>query len=665
MISNEVFDSILAKYHFEDWQGVVASAADLQIGEISDQQVLYAIAHSYCLLGFPELGIPAFARCLELVPHDYDLRLHVVRVLLDLKEWLLATELLNAVDWPSDYLDRVLIDQARCQAHIGNPSAAELQLIRLQGVNGVDLFELGVALAEVNLRIGNIERVEVCLRRLNDLSPGTEEHALLQLDLLSVQWVHYDVKPIIQRWLGDFHANPRVVDRCGQVFKRFCRFDDAYSTYKHAFQVFPFQGKPAENFLRLLVDMSRLDELRSSIALDPLITPPVDLGLLEAECLLNCDKDADAADLLRELPESLVSLHLLGNLSKRKGDYEAALRCRQKIYAAEPLSPDCQFEYAEALLSLKRWREAWSLYESRFHRKDRAHISPAGIHPLNSSLSPSGRNVLVFGEQGLGDTVMMASMLPDLLNDAATCSVFVQPRLQQWFAQSFPSANVFSRIEAHSYEEMDSCYGIGSLGQFYRSSSDQFPGSPYLQITDQDVLDAWHLKLHSLGAGLKIGVAWRGGRGVAAKRRSLDLVDFLPFVDVAQDAVWVNLQYPHSDSQEELQNVKAEHGWTIHQFEGIAQDMYQTAALTQSLDLVITVQQTALHVAGAVGVKAFVLLPVGPEWRYGFSGYSMPWYNSVELFRQDRPGDWDKPIAEVKERLAAFSEAGNGHNGLD
>ena len=411
-------------------------------------------------------------------------------------------------------------------------------------------------MTEVNLKIGNIQRAECCLERLNDLSPGSEEHALLQLDLLSAQWVHYDVNPIIQGWLRDFHRNPRVVDRCCQVLRRFGKFDDAYSAYKNAFQIFSFQGRPAENFLQLLVEMSRLDELRSAIASGPLITPPIDLGLLEVECLLNCDMDGDAAHLLRGLPESQVSLHLLANLSKRQGDWKSALSYMQKIYTSEPWSPECQFGYAEALLLSMCWRDAWPLYESRFHRKNSIHVSPAGINPLNATLLPSKRNVLVFGEQGLGDTVMMASMLPDLLNDAASCSVFVQPRLQQWFAQAFPSATVFSRIEAHSYEGMDSCYGIGSLGQFYRNSSDEFPGSPYLQISDQAVVDAWQLTLQSLGAGLKIGVAWRGGRGVAAKRRSLDLVNLLSLVDVARDAVWVNLQYPHSDSQAELQEVK-------------------------------------------------------------------------------------------------------------
>ena len=663
-MAENLLSTIRPFYDRGDWQGVVNTIDISAIDGINDPIALLLIAQSYQFLGLPELGVPAYAKCLDLSPADLLLRLTVVEVLLSLQEWGLANELLAIDDWPSDCLPQVLIARARCQAQLDSAQNAELQLLELQDYEGIDFFWLGVALTEVNLKLGNIPLAESCLERLNDLRPDTEEHALLQLDLLTVQWVQDDITPILKKITAAFSGNRRVVARVCQVYIRFSKYNDAYADYKDAFKRFSFEGRLAEGFLQLLVSMSRLDELRESISQDPLVIPPIDLRLLEAECLLNCNRDDEAIRLLAELPESQVSLYLLAETQSRQGDCLSALECYRRLYLSDPSSPDCQFNYASALLSSFSWSEAWPLYESRFHRKSSVHVAPAGIRPLNQSISPRNRKILVFGEQGLGDTVMMASMLQQAIDEAASCSVFVQPRLEKWFAEAFPRASVMSRIDAAKFEAMDSCYGIGSLGQFYRNSSDQFPGNPYLQISDQAVLDAWRLKLQSLGPGLKIGVAWRGGRGVAAKRRSLDLVELLPLLDVAQDAVWVSLQYSHSDSQAELQYVKSDHDWTIHQFEGIAQDMYQTAALTQVLDLVITVQQTALHVAGAVGAKALVLLPLAPEWRYGASGSSMPWYSSVELFRQDQAGDWNRPITEVKQRLAALTEARHGHNGV-
>ena len=85
-------------------------------------------------------------------------------------------------------------------------------------------------------------------------------------------------------------------------------------------------------------------------------------------------------------------------------------------------------------------------------------------------------------------------------------------------------------------------------------------------------------------------------------------------------------------------------------------------SLTQALDLVITVQQTALHIAGAIGTEAWVMVPVAPEWRYGTAGSSMPWYSSVELFRQASLGDWSGPIQAVQSRLVDWLAAPASQN---
>ena len=113
---------------------------------------------------------------------------------------------------------------------------------------------------------------------------------------------------------------------------------------------------------------------------------------------------------------------------------------------------------------------------------------------------------------------------------------------------------------------------------------------------------------------------------------------------------------------QELEQLQQAHGVSIHHFDGITEDLLQTAALTQALDLVITVQQTALHIAGAVGTEAWVMVPVAPEWRYGTEGSQMPWYSSVELFRQESLGDWSTPIQMVQSRLVDWLAAFAGQN---
>jgi hypothetical protein len=155
-----------------------------------------------------------------------------------------------------------------------------------------------------------------------------------------------------------------------------------------------------------------------------------------------------------------------------------------------------------------------------------------------------------------------------------------------------------------------------------------------------------------------VGIAWRGGGMVAqAQRRSLALEALLPLLRLP-GIEWLNLQYGHDPA--ELESLAQQQGVVIHHFPGITEDLSATTALTAALDLVITVQQTALHLAGAVGTPAWVLLPLGPEWRYGLQGSRMPWYASVELFRQARSGQWDEPIAAIGGRLRQWLAQHNG-----
>ena len=130
----------------------------------------------------------------------------------------------------------------------------------------------------------------------------------------------------------------------------------------------------------------------------------------------------------------------------------------------------------------------------------------------------------------------------------------------------------------------------------------------------------------------------------------MELADLLPILKL-QGVNWVNLQYRHDPT--ELQELQDSEGVSITHFDGITEDLRATAALTKALDLVITVQQTALHIAGAVGTPAWVMLPAIPEWRYGYQGASMPWYRTVELFRQPLEGQWNVVIDAVAGRLAS------------
>lgn len=339
----------------------------------------------------------------------------------------------------------------------------------------------------------------------------------------------------------------------------------------------------------------------------------------------------------------------------------------EKLLAAFPqflrVSPDWAWSIGRHYLAAGAWAKGWPLYEQRYASGDRAQILPPGfplrgLEQLQQARALAGRHVLLYGEQGIGDMLMFGSLLPELLAEAASVRLLLPPRLVELFQCSFPTALVASSFEAADLDQGQLAFSIGSLGGVYRLRAEDFQGhGPHLWV-GPSARQAWRLRLEQLGPGAKVGIAWRGGGSLGSRvQRSLELEQLLPLLQLP-GVRWINLQYGLGPT--ELEDFERSHGIRLHHFEGIGENLQATAALTAALDLVITVQQTALHIAGGLGVPAWVLVPAVAEWRYGLEGASMPWYSSVQLFRQQQAGVWQSVIEALVQRLRAWLV---GHNG--
>ncbi|MEB3241122.1 MAG: hypothetical protein VKJ31_03660 [Synechococcus sp.] len=644
----------------QHWAELLEFLEPLDLAAQRDPELWFLLARAHRGLGQPELGFSAFAEAQLLDPTSAELQLEAVEALLDQAQWGTAWQLLQApVLQPLVQQPRLQLLQARCLAQLGQAPEAEEALLALQQHPDVDPYRLGLALVEVNLQLGELERAQFCLERAAALAPPDEEQAILQLELLAATWQPQHLQQLEQ--LGaQWPASRRLQLRLAKLLERKLLLEQARQVLEQAVARFGCAGALAHQWLQFLAATGDLEALRQWGAAARLSVPPLALPLLEAQCLINLNRDGEARDCLEDQPQPGQVLELLAQLASRAGEHQQSAALLEQRYRECPTAPDLAYHLAIELLRLGRWTEAWPLYEQRFQCSFARSFLAPGFAPKASDLSPAGRHVVVFSEQGFGDAVMLASMLPDLQQQAASVRVIAEPRLVPLLQASFPHIEVVSAIDAACFEAADSCYGIGSLGRFYRPSPEHCPGTPYLQVPNAD-LQHWRQQLEALGSGLKIGVAWRGGGAMQQhQRRSLELPQLLPVLQ--QPGVhWVNLQYRHSAA--ELAQLQESHGIGIHHFAGITEDLLATAALTQALDLVITVQQTALHIAGASGTPAWVLLPMAPEWRYGIEGSRMPWYGSVELFRQSKLGDWAGPIEQIRQRLQLLVQRVDGHNG--
>lgn len=325
-----------------------------------------------------------------------------------------------------------------------------------------------------------------------------------------------------------------------------------------------------------------------------------------------------------------------------------AINCADKALSISTTLSDPKYNRSLAKLQLGDWETGWEGFDCKLGVKDGRAERTYGIVPRWTGVN--GMKLVAFGEQGLGDEIMFASCIPDLLKENEVV-IECDSRLQGLFARSFPECRVYGTryqtgLEWPIKENLDAKVAFGSLPGFYRKSIESFPGTPFLKADPERRLAARAL-LDSLGNKKKIGIAWAGGiHKTGAARRSVLLYDMLPIIE--QDATFISLQYRDAD---EVSILEENHGIKVHHWPWavMGKDYDNTAALVAELDLVITVTQACVHLAGGLGKPCWVLTPKQPMWRYGLTGDSMPWYKSVKLYRQKT--EWQQTISEIAKDL--------------
>jgi Flp pilus assembly protein TadD len=348
-----------------------------------------------------------------------------------------------------------------------------------------------------------------------------------------------------------------------------------------------------------------------------------------------------------------------GMVLTQEGRPEEALAICDQLLAAHPDMHEARLNRALAALKLGRFAEAWPDYEAR--KLARGNYMPRAL-PLPEWRGQLLRDkkLLVYAEQGLGDQIMFASCLPDLLPQVGGCVVECTPPLVPIFRRSFPTARIESQAQGDARlaslvqsARFDYQVAIGSLAGYFRRDRAEFPLHAGYLHADAARVAYWQDRLSALGPGLKVGISWFGGAASTRRdTRSMHLQDWLPLL--AQPACcFVSVQYGKVNS--ELATLSRAHRVKIHAWGEAIDDYDETAALVTALDLVISVQTAIVHLAGALGKPAWVMLPAASEWRYLERGDTMPWYPSVRLLRQPRLGDWQPVIARVAQDLAQYA----------
>ena len=347
----------------------------------------------------------------------------------------------------------------------------------------------------------------------------------------------------------------------------------------------------------------------------------------------------------------------MGSMLVDHGRFSEADKWCRKAIAYNPESTKGKANLGFAQLAARDWAEGWKNYRYCIGENGRYYAQYNG-EPLWEKQEGT---ILIYGEQGLGDEISFAQMLPDAQKwcdeHNSRLIVDVQPRLKNLLRRSFPEIEIHGSRSQKRIDwdpsEVEYSLPIAQLGEFFRNDEKQFTGKPYLKA-DPDRVEMWK-HLFKKKKKPVIGIGWQGGIWqTAAKFRQLSLEQLLPVLK-SVDAHWVSLQYKPSGKQieafreehPEIDIVEYPHGT-------LSNDYDDTVAMIAAMDMVVTMQTTTVHVAGGLGVPCWTFVPRTSQWRYGQDGEDFPWAKSVRIIRQTTDGVWDDVMEKTGEELANF-----------
>ena len=455
--------------------------------------------------------------------------------------------------------------------------------------------------------------------------------------------------------------NPAALNNLGAALIRAGRSQEAVTALQRALAIQPGYPRALVNLGKALREAGHVEEaiirLREAVAGEPNnVSALVNLGdALAATGQL--EESQRALERAISLNPALVEAHMtLGIVRLQAGYPSQALEALRTAVALGPNHPDAHSNLAHALFVRGCWEEAWPHFEYRFQRH--AHRSrsplPAGVARWDGCLG-KGLELWLICEQGLGDQLQFARYAKTLEGLGMPCILGCHPRLVKILSDARLASNVvpFAAGAANTLPAGARWIPLLSLPAWHRTRMETVPFPEGYLVADPERCRKWRERLGS-GGGMRVALAWAGNPQMETGRyagRSPPLSALAPLMNVPE-VTFISLQ--KQPGAEQLDSVPFAN--RIVRLSGLddgSDAFVDTAAVLGCVELLVTSDTAIAHLAGALGVPTWLCLMQQPDWRWMAEGSQTPWYASMRLFRQSKPGDWASVYAEVASELAA------------
>ncbi len=426
------------------------------------------------------------------------------------------------------------------------------------------------------------------------------------------------------------------------------RLADALASFDKAIALNPNYAEAYSNRGNMLKDLSRLDEALAScdraIALNPnYATAYYNRGIVLQDMMRFDDALASFGRAIALRPHYPEAYNNRGAVLQELKRVDEAVAAFEKAIELKPDFAEAYNNLSLCLLLMGRFDQGWRLYEWRKKLEDpfgnRFFSKPAWLR--NEDIS--SKTLFLHWEQGLGDTIQFCRYGKLLKARGINVVMSVQQPLHRLLQQMASDVTIINENEVPA--EFDYHCPLMSLPLAFGTTLQTIPSEQRYLVADRQLSSTWQGRLPP-PTKPRVGIAWSGNtKHKNDRNRSIDLRTFAPLLSV--DAHWISLQ------KEIRQGDAAVLGETrqLFHFGEALTDFADTAALIDHLDLVITIDTSVAHLAGAMGKPVWILLPYNCDGRWLLDRDDSPWYPSVRLFRQDSARSWPKVIAAVQTAL--------------
>jgi Flp pilus assembly protein TadD/ADP-heptose:LPS heptosyltransferase len=412
----------------------------------------------------------------------------------------------------------------------------------------------------------------------------------------------------------------------GVVLAAALKFDEAIAAYRSALALAPDSAAALNNLGNALRSNGELDEaqvvLREAIRLRP-----------------------DYAEAYNNLAIVYVQL----------GKPEAAMECYNQALYFWPDYPEAHMNRSLDWLAVGEFEQGWTEYEWRWCGKA---MRPKDLgKPRWDGSPPDGKRILVHFEQGIGDSFQFVRYFSKLKQLGATVYFEGQKPIGPILERT-PGLDAFVRSGSDPRPEFDLHVPLLSLPGIFKTTLDDVPTSvPYI-LPDPNLVETWTERLASRPEAIRIAIGWQGNPEYRGDRqRSIPLKHFR-WIAKVPNVELISIQRGFGTEQiKECQDL-----FSVRTFEGVddaSGAFMDTAAIMKAVDLVVTSDTAVAHLAGALGVPVWVLLPTACDWRWMSAREDSPWYPTMRLFRQTTAGNWDEVFQRVANAVEQRASARN------